>query len=137
MTSPKGIGLITSATVLGETNGFKEIENKRQLTSYSGYDVIRKDSGTSVMSKPRISKRGNRHIRKAMYFPALTAIKHDSNQKDHYIRMVQKHGIKMKGAVAIQRKLLILMYTLWKKKEFYDPDYDKDLDQKIGQLTLP
>lgn len=137
MISIKGVGLITAATVLGETSGFKEIENKRQLISYSGYDVIRKDSGTSVMSKPRISKKGNRHIRKALYFPALTAIKHDANQKDHYVRMVQKHGIKMKAAVAIQRKLLILMYTLWKKKEFFDPDYDTDLAKKIGQLTLP
>lgn len=135
--SIKGIGLVTAATVLGETSGFKEIENKRQLVSYSGYDVIRKDSGTSVISKPRISKRGNRHIRKALYFPALTAIQHDTSQKDHYLRMVQKHGIKMKAAVAIQRKLLILMYTLWKKKEFFNPDYEKDLAKKIGQLTLP
>lgn len=135
--SIKGVGLITAATVLGETSGFKEIDNKRQLVSYSGYDVIKKDSGTSVMSKPRISKKGNRHIRKAMYFPALTAIRHDSSQKDHYLRMVNKHGIKMKAAVAIQRKLLILMYTLWKKKELFDPEYDKELAKKIGQLSLP
>ncbi|MCW3125082.1 MAG: transposase family protein, partial [Bacteroidetes bacterium] len=39
------------------------------------------------------------------------------------------HGIKMKAAVAVQRKLLELIYTLWKKEEMYDPDYLKKLEQ--------
>ena len=52
--------------------------------------------------------------------------------------MVQKHGIKMKAAVAIQRKLLVLIYTLWKKEEFFDPSFlNKDLQNEIGQLALP
>lgn len=136
ITSIKGIRLITAATIVGETNGFQGIENKRQLVSYCGYDVIRKDSGTSVASKPRISKRGNRHIRRAMYFPAFTAVKHNPNDKDHYTRMVGKHGIKMKAAVAIQRKLLILSFVLWKKQEMFDPEYQPQ-NKKIGQLALP
>lgn len=127
VTSIVGIGTITAATVVGETNGFLLIENKRQLVSYSGYDVIRKDSGTSVHSKPRISKRGNRHIRKAMHLPALCSIKYDENNKDQFKTLVQKHGIKMKAAVAIQRKLLVLMYTLWKKEQYYDPNFESQI----------
>lgn len=131
LTSITGVGLLTAVTVAAETNGFALIKNKRQLVSYSGYDVIRKDSGTSVHSKPKISKKGNRHIRKAMHFPALTSIKHNDDSKNHFTRMVQKHGIKMKGAVAIQRKLLQLMYVLWKKEEFFDPGFiDSDLTKK-------
>lgn len=136
--SIKGVGLITAATIVGETNGFTTIKNKRQLVSYAGYDVIKKDSGTSVHSKPRISKKGNKHIRKVMHFPALTSIRHDEQNKDKFVRMVQKHGIKMKAAVAIQRKLLVLIYTLWKKEENFDPNFlSQDLKEKIGQLTLP
>jgi len=136
--SIKGIGLITAATVVGETNGFGFIQNKRQLVSYSGYDVVRKDSGTSVHSRPRISKKGNRHIRKAMHFPALSAIRHEGQSKAQFIRMVEKHGIKMKAAVAIQRKLLVLMYTLWKKEEYFNPEYVlQDVGKEIGQLKLP
>ncbi len=138
MLSIKGIGLITAATIIGETNGFLTIKNKRQLVSYAGYDIIRKDSGTSVHSKPRISKKGNKHIRKAMHFPALTSIRHNEQTKDQFVRMVQKHGIKMKAAVAIQRKLLVMMYTLWKKEEYFDPLFlTQDLQKEIGQLTLP
>jgi transposase len=138
MTSIKGVGVITAATVLGETNGFSMIKNKRQLVSYSGYDVVRKDSGTSVHAKPRISKKGNRHIRKAMHFPALTSIRWDEKNKGQFLRMVQKHGIKMKAAVAVQRKLLVLMYTLWKKKEIFDAAFlSQNVQNEIGQLALP
>ena len=59
-----GIGLLTAATVLGETNGFDLIRNKRQLTSYAGLDVKEKQSGTSVKGKPRISKNGNKYFAK-------------------------------------------------------------------------
>jgi transposase len=120
VTSIPGVGLITAATVIGETNGFGIIENKRQLVSYCGYDVIRKDSGTSVHSKPRISKRGNKHVRRAMHYPALSSIKCNEQSKNTFKRIVEKTSIKMKGAVAVQRKLLILIYTLWKKEEYFD-----------------
>lgn len=118
-----GVGLLTAATVLGETNGFALIRNKRQLTSYGGLDVIEKQSGTSVKGKPRLSKKGNRHLRRAMHLPALAAIRHDERFKAIFARLVAKHGIKMKAAVAIQRKLLEMMYTIYKTGKAYDKDY--------------
>jgi len=118
-----GIGLLTAATILSETNGFDLIRNKKQLTSYAGLDVKEKESGTSVKAKPKISKKGNRYIRKAMHFPALTAIRHDERFKAIYARIVQKHGIKMKAAVAVQRKLLELTYTLYKTNKPYDKEF--------------
>jgi transposase len=123
-----GIGILTAAIILSETNGFDLIRNKKQLTSYTGLDVKEKESGTSVKSKPKISKKGNRYIRKAMHFPALTAIRHDKRFKEIYARMVQKHGIKMKAAVAIQRKLLELTYTIYKTNNPYDTNYLKNKD---------
>lgn len=126
--SVPGIGILTAAIILSETNGFDLIRNKKQLTSYTGLDVKEKESGTSVKSKPKISKKGNRYIRKAMHFPALTAIRHDERFKEIYARMVQKHGIKMKAAVAIQRKLLELTYTIYKTNNPYDTNYLKNKD---------
>jgi len=120
-----GVGLLTAATVLGETNGFELIRNKRQLTSYAGLDVQEKQSGTSIKGKPRISKRGNRYLRKAMHLPALAAIRHDERFKAVFARLVAKHGIKMKAAVAVQRKLLEMMYILYKTNQPYDKAYLK------------
>lgn len=118
-----GIGSLTAVTVLAETNGFNLIRNKRQLTSYAGLDVREKQSGTSVKGKPRISKKGNRHLRKAMHMPALTAIKHDQRHKAIFARLVSKHGIKMKATVAVQRKLLEMMFTIFKNQTVYDKNY--------------
>ena len=126
-----GIGLLTAATILGETNGFELITNKRQLASYAGLDIKEKQSGTSVNGKPRISKKGNKYLRKAMHLPALSAIRHDERYKAIFARLVQKHGIKMKAAVAVQRRLLEMTYIIYKTNKPYDKDYLKiQIDNK-------
>lgn len=130
--SIKGVGMLTAATVLAETNGFDLIRNKRQLVSYAGLDVKEKQSGTSVKGKPRITKKGNRYLRKAMHFPALAAIRNDERYKAIYARLISKHGIKMKAAVAVQRKLLELIYTIFKTQKPYDKNYlQKTREQQI------
>ena len=126
ISSLSGIGLLTAATVLAETNGFELIRNKRQLTSYAGLDVREKQSGTSVKGKPRISKKGNKYLRRAMHLPALAAIRHDERFKGIFARLVSKHGIKMKAAVAVQRKLLEIIYILYKTNTPYDKNYLKN-----------
>ena len=121
-----GIANLTAATILAETNGFDLIRNKRQLTSYAGLDVKEHISGTSINGKPRISKRGNRFLRKCLHMPALTAIQHDERFKAIYHRLISKHGVKMKAAVAIQRKLLEMTFTVIKSNKKYDQNYLKN-----------
>ena len=132
--SIKGVGTITAVTVVAEANGFNLIRNKKQLVSYAGLDVITKDSGTSIKSKPRISRKGNKYLRKCLHYPALTAIRSADLMKALFVRLVSKHGIKMKGVVAVQRKLLKLIYILWKKNEVYDPNYQTK--KRKGQPEL-
>lgn len=129
-----GAGELTAATILAETNGFELIRNKRQLTSYAGLDVREKQSGTSVQGKPRISKRGNKHLRKALHMPALAAIRFNENHKGLFTRLVSKHGIKMKGAVAVQRKILELSYILVKNNQPYDPDHESKMQMQENRL---
>jgi transposase len=135
MTSITGIGLITAVTALAETNGFDLIRNKRQLASYAGFDVKEKLSGTSVKGKPRISKKGNRYLRKAMYMPSLAAVRCSGKHKDVYNRLVQRHGIRMKALVAIQRKLLEMMYIVHKTGKPFDKTYHLALSQPKQELT--
>ena len=128
-----GVGKLTAVIILAETNGFELIKNKKQLVSYAGLDVKEKQSGTSVKGKARISKQGNRNLRKAMHLPALAAIKHDEHFKEIFVRLVSKSGIKMKGVVAVQRKLLELIYILYKNKSVYQKQYEEN---KRGQLQV-
>jgi len=125
----KGLRLLTVATVLGETNGFNLFRNKKQLTSYAGIDPVERQSGISVRGKSRISKKGNKYLRKCLFLPALAAQRHNPTMLPLYTRLVDKHGIKMKASVAVQRKLLELIYILWVKNEAFDPDYKKNEGQ--------
>ena len=131
-----GIGFLTAVTVLAETDGFNLIRNKKQLVSYAGLDVVEKTSGTSVKGKTRISGKGNKYLRKAMYMPALSAIGKDGKMKQLFVRLVSKHGIKMKAAVAVQRKLLELIYVLWKKNESFDPCFGKKKLEQLQEAAL-
>jgi len=101
------------------------VRNKKQLTSYAGLDVKLKQSGTSVNKKARISKQGNRNLRKSLHLPSLSAVKYNKTHKELYVRLVAKSGIKMKGLIAVQRKLLELIYVIYKNKEGFIQNYEQ------------
>jgi transposase len=123
--SIKGVSFITAIIIIAETNGFALTTSQRTLVSYAGYDVVKNQSGTSLNSKTKISKKGNKRIRKALYFPAVSASQHDPKHKAIYTRVHEKTTIKMKGVVAIQRRLLVLIYTLFKNNVPYDEHYQQ------------
>lgn len=119
----KGMGTAALAVVIAETDGFALMENQAQLVSYAGYDVVESQSGKR-QGKTKISKQGNSRIRKALHLPALNLVRYKQAPFIQlYDRIYQRSGIKMKGYTAIQKKLLILIYTLWKKGQGYDPGY--------------
>jgi len=118
----KGIGLSTIVTVISETDGFALIENQKQLASYAGMDVVQRESGL-FKGKTRISKKGNAHIRDALYMPALSAIRSNTKFKGFYNRILQTRKIPGIGIIAVARKMLLLIYTLWTNKTSYDANY--------------
>ncbi len=119
ITSLPGIGFITAATVVAETQGFCNINSIKQLTSYSGYDVKIRESG-KYKGKTKISKQGNSYIRGCLYMPAITSISNSKAIREFYDRVNENKASKLIGLTAVQRKLLSLIYTLWKKDEKYD-----------------
>ena len=115
----KGLGKLTFAVIVAETGGFTLFKNIKQLVCYSGYDVVENQSGKRV-GKTKISKKGNAHIRRAMFLPAFNLVRlKEGVFPDLFERVFEKTKIKMKGYVAVQRKLLCLMYTLWKTDQSY------------------
>lgn len=122
----KGLGLMTVVTVIAETNGFALFTSRGQITSYAGYDVVEKESGSSIKGKTRISKKGNRFIRRALYFPAISVVKYEPQFTQLFDRVLERTAIKMKAYVAVQRKLLLLIYALFKKNEPYNPNFAKE-----------
>jgi len=119
----KGLRLLTIVTVLCETNGFTQFNNIRQVVSYAGLDIAERQSGL-FKGKTRISKKGNARIRECLYMPALSATSYNEPIKALYERVVELNPtIKRKGVIAGMRKLLILIFVLWKKNEAYNPGF--------------
>jgi len=121
-----GVGLNTCATVIAETNGFEFVISSKQLVSFAGLDVKIHDSGM-LKGKSRISKKGNKFIRRALYMPALSASSCNPQQKQLYERLIERRGnakgVKIYALTAVMRKLLVVMFSLWKN----DADYDSSM----------
>jgi len=126
----KGLGLLSIVKLIAETGGFYLFKNISQLVSYAGLDVVEDSSGKHV-GKTRISKKGNSNLRKILYMPALAAIRSNDKLKSFNDRIMESHQHKKQGIVAVMRKLLILTYTLWKKNQEYDPNYNWQSINKV------
>lgn len=123
ITKIKGVGILTVATLIAETNGFALFSTAPQLVSYAGYDVVENQSGTHH-GRTRISKKGNSRIRRALHMPALGVVRWEQTPfLNLYVRTLEKHNLKMKSYVAVQKKLLVVIYALWKKNEEYNNNY--------------
>ncbi len=118
----EGVGFMTIVSVIAETNGFALIKNEKQLASYAGLDVVYNESGLKK-HKTSISKKGNRFLRNAVYMPALCACRFNPLLKQIYIRLVIKKNVKKVALIAVARKLLLLIYTIYKKNVDYIPNY--------------
>jgi len=80
----KGVGLLTAAILIAETQGVKLITDGKQLVSYAGYDVVERESGTGIRGQTKISKKGNSRISGALYLPTLVASRHNQRLKEHF-----------------------------------------------------
>jgi transposase len=123
LTAIPGVGLFTAITVLCETNSFALFKSKAQVVSYVGLDVVENQSGISLKGKTRISKKGNSLLRKCLYFPAIVHVHQKSIYYDNFFNILQRTSCKMKAYVAVQRKLLVLMYSLVKNQTTFNPNY--------------
>lgn len=118
----KGINQITVVKLIAETDGFRNVNSIRSLVSYAGLDAVHNESGQHK-GETRISKKGNSYIRTALYMPAMSAVQHDPKSKRTYERLNERLPKKRQSLIAVMRKLLITIYTLWKNGDEYDPNH--------------
>ncbi len=116
-----GIGLQTAAIVVSELGSPERFESARQAAAYAGLVPRHRESGTSVRGKPRMSKVGNGRLRRAMYFPAMTALRFNSAVKAFGDRLKERGKEKMVVIGAAMRKLLHICYGVLKSGRSFDP----------------
>jgi transposase len=125
----KGVNVKTVAVVIAETNGFSWFTNRRQVVKFAGYDVVENQSGKRS-GKTKISKKGNAHIRRALYFPAINLVTYNVKPfVNKYERIFERSRIPMKGYTALQKDLLLMLFTLWKTNQKFDPNYQNQQEK--------
>jgi transposase len=92
----------------------------RQWVAYAGLDPRHHTSGSSVEKKPRISKTGNKHLRRALYMPALVAIVHEPHLRAFYEHLLARGKTKMQALVAVMRKLLHAIFGMFKHPQAFE-----------------
>jgi transposase len=116
----KGIGPTSALLLLAETALLSPDLSVRQWVAYAGLDPREYSSGSSVHRRTRISKTGNRHLRRALYMPALVAVRYEPHLRAFYQHLLARGKCKMQALVAVMRKLLHAIYAMLKHRQPYD-----------------
>jgi transposase len=120
LTGIPGIAETSALQILGELALLSPHLTVRQWVAHSGLDPVHQDSGTSVHKRSRISRAGNRHLRRALYMPALSAVRWDPHLKAFYEALQARHKTKLQAIIAVARKLLHAIYGIFKSQTSYD-----------------
>ena len=105
--------------------------NQRQIVSLTGLDPVIKDSGTSVKSKPRISKSGSRLYRGVLFMATMVSIKYNEQMKFFYNRLKDNGKHSTVAQIAVMRKLIIIAHSLYKNNTTYQAEvYKKACGEK-------
>jgi transposase len=115
-----GIAAISALQLLGELAPLSPEMSVRQWVAHSGLDPSHQVSGTSVHKPSRISRAGNRHLRHALYMPALVAVRRDPHLKAFYETLLNRHKAKLQALIAVARKLLHAIYGILRTQTAYD-----------------
>ena len=115
-----GIADTSAISVLGELCVLPASLSARACTSQAGLDVRLHQSGTSVHKPGRISKHGNKYLRRALYMPALSAGVHDPHAAAFKQRLIAKGKKPLQANTAIMRKMLTAAWTIVKTPQNYD-----------------
>lgn len=125
-----GFGPDTSAKVIGALGNPFRFDNAKQVLRLAGFDLCANRSGeTSYSATPVISKKGKAYLRYALYQAAFVASTRNRHFMVYYTNTLRgrerEKGIKTKMRVKLAAKMLVIAWTLMKKREPFNPDYLK------------
>ena len=129
--SIKGIGLVTTAGLIGEVGDFRKFTTISEITKLAGLDLYEISSGRHKGQR-RISKRGRPLMRKLLFFAAINAVKSKGIMHKTYQQMLDRGMIKMKALVAISRKLLGLIFAIVRDNTKYVENYRDNYHYKLA-----
>jgi transposase len=118
--SVPGIAILSAMRVLSVLVDWHHFASADQVVRFVGLDVQQSTSGSSVQGQPHISKRGCALLRKWLYMCALGLLAHDADFRRWGAELRARGKTGMVIVVAVMRKLLRILYGVWKSGQPYD-----------------
>ena len=118
-----GIAETTAALLLSEITDITHYRSARQVAADAGLVPRERQSGSSVRGRTRLSKIGNARLRRALYFPAITAIRCSKFFQDWAKGLQERGKSKLSVICAVMRKLIHLAYGVLKTGQPFDPEW--------------
>ena len=100
-----------------------QFQSAEQLAAYLGLVPVERQSGTSVLGRPRLSKAGPARIRAILYMAAVVGTQYNPHIKALYQRLQDRGKSKMSALGAAMRKLVHLCFGVLKTRQPYQPNY--------------
>ncbi len=125
LTSIDGIGERIAVNMIAITGGFTRFQNARQFCSFAGLTPYKYDSGTSVRSKAKISKRANQTMKSLLHMSAVCVATHmkEGEYKEYYERKLKEGKHVMSILNVIRAKLVLRMFSVIKRDALYTKQY--------------
>lgn len=121
LTSMKGIGEKSAMNFLIEMGGdIKQFERYQKLIAMAGLDPALYQSG-KIDRKGRISKRGNRHLRRVIWLMTTKVIQFNGRFKQYYLKRINEGLPYKKAVLATAHKLIRVMFAMLRNKTLFDP----------------
>jgi len=112
-------------TILAELGNLDRFLTPKQLVAFFGVDPAANESGNFKGDKIKMSKRGTRLGRRALYSVALASIRSKSNGEAMNPVLLKYYNENLKGKkskvalVAVMHKLIKYIFAVLKKKQEY------------------
>ena len=125
LTSIDGVGERIAVNMIAITGGFTRFQNARQFCSFAGLTPYKYDSGTSVHSKAKISKRANQTMKVLLHMSAVSVATHmkEGEYKDYYERKLKEGKHVMCILNVIRAKLVHRMFSVIRRDSEYTRVY--------------
>ena len=119
LSSIKGISDTTSAHFLAEIKDISKFQNSNKLSAYAGIDPSIKQSGSSINSKGKISKKGVKSLRRIIYLMAMGVMKFNPYFRAYYNKKRTQGMPHRKAMIALCNKLIRVIFAMLSKKQHF------------------
>lgn len=122
-----GIGPYVAASLIGEIQDITRFTSTKALIAYSGLDPRIRQSGHTLNSTGRLTKRGSSYLRRSIFIAANVARRYDPGLKELYDKKRAEGKSYTVAVCIVARKLLAIVRAVWLNNTAYDKDYASNL----------